>query len=358
MRDSGESRQQDPNDARWAAIVARDGRADGQFVYSVRTTGVYCRPSCAARRPRPENVRFHPDAAAAARAGFRPCRRCRPDANDGDRSRLLIAQLCRAMDAGAAATVGESARHAGLGIAALRRRFRAATGLTPKAYAIAARARRLRDDILRAPRVTDAIHAAGFASGGHFDAQSAAMLGMTAGRYRAGGAGTTIRFAIGTCSLGSILVAMTARGVCAILLGDDPDALLRDLQDRFARATLLGGDADFDTRMAAVIAFVDRPDASFDLPLDLRGTVFQHRVWQALRTIPPGVTITYAALAKRIGAPTAVRAVARACAANPLAVAIPCHRVVRSDGTLSGYRWGIERKRELLAREARAERGR
>ncbi|EWS52549.1 Regulatory protein of adaptative response [Methylibium sp. T29] len=230
--------------------------------------------------------------------------------------------------------------------------FKAVTGLTPRAYATAHRARRLREALgRRGGTVTDAIYDAGFNSGGRYYETADGVLGMTATRYRAGGAGTAIRFAIGQCSLGAILVAQSERGICAILLGDDPDALARDLQDRFPQARLIGGEADFEDWVARVVGFVEAPGLGLDLPLDVRGTAFQQRVWQALRDIPPGRTASYAEVAARIGAPTAVRAVAQACAANALAVAIPCHRVVRSDGALSGYRWGVERKRQLLALE-------
>ena len=244
------------------------------------------------------------------------------------------------------------ATHAGLSVSHLHRIFKAVTGLTPKAYAAAHRARRVRAVLARSGTVTEAIYDAGYNSSGRFYEDSARVLGMTPTRYRAGGADTQIRFAIGECSLGAILVAASAQGVCAVLIGDDPDRLARDLQDRFPRAVLIGADADFERIVATVVGFVEAPALGLDLPLDIRGTAFQQRVWQALREIPAGQTASYAEIARRIGAPKAVRAVAGACAANPLAVAIPCHRVVRNDGRLSGYRWGVERKRALLDREA------
>jgi AraC family transcriptional regulator of adaptative response/methylated-DNA-[protein]-cysteine methyltransferase len=231
--------------------------------------------------------------------------------------------------------------------------FKAVTGLTPKAYAAARRAERVRAELPRAGTVTEAIYEAGFNSNGRFYASASEMLGMTPTDYRSGGKRASIRFAVAECSLGSVLVAATDRGVCAILLGNDPEALVRDLQDRFPRAELIGGDAAFEQTVAAVLGMVEAPSRAVDLPLDVRGTAFQQRVWQALRTIPPGSTATYTDIADRIGAPKAVRAVAQACASNPVAIAIPCHRVVRNDGSLSGYRWGIERKRALLEREAR-----
>jgi len=212
----------------------------------------------------------------------------------------------------------------------------------------------MRTELARQPTITDALHEAGYGSSGRFYEQADAVLGMTPSAWRAGGINTDIQFAVGACSLGAILVAESCRGICAILLGDDPERLLQDLQDRFPQAQLLGGDAAFEQRIAQVVGFVEAPAIGLDLPLDIRGTAFQQRVWQALRAIPAGRTLSYSELAAAIGSPRAVRAVASACAANALAVVIPCHRIIRQDGALSGYRWGIERKRELLAREARS----
>jgi AraC family transcriptional regulator of adaptative response/methylated-DNA-[protein]-cysteine methyltransferase len=234
------------------------------------------------------------------------------------------------------------------------RLFKAQAGVTPKAYADAHRARRVREGLAGDGTVTQAIYDAGFNSGGRFYERSADVLGMTPTRFRRGGERTLIRFAIGDCSLGAILVAATDKGVCAIMLGDDPEALARGLQDRFPRAELIGADAAFEATVAKVVGLVERPGAGLDLPLDIRGTAFQQRVWDALRQLKSGETASYADIARRIGAPKAMRAVAQACAANRLAVAIPCHRVVRTDGDLSGYAWGVERKRALLEREAAA----
>lgn len=251
-------------------------------------------------------------------------------------------------------TLAKLADAAGLSTYHFHRVFKAVTGLTPKDYAATRRTERVRDQLLRSKSVTEAIYDAGFNSNSRFYERSDAMLGMTPTVWRAGGADAEIRFAVGECSLGSILVAQSSKGICAIFLGDDPDRLLRDLQDRFPRARLIGGDTEFEELVAKVIGFVEAPGIGLDLPLDVRGTAFQQRVWQALRRIPTGSTASYTEIAKRIGAPQSVRAVAAACAANVLAVAIPCHRVVRNDGALSGYRWGIERKRALLEREASA----
>lgn len=340
-------------DPRWAAVRTRDASADGQFFYSVRSTGVYCKPSCGARAARPENVAFHASAAAAEAAGFRPCRRCRPDLPAlAQRQAALIAELCRFIEASetppALATLAE---RAGLSPHHLHRLFKARTGLTPKAYAEAHRARRLRAQLPAADSVTAAAYEAGFNASSRFYARAEGLLGMAPRRYRDGGAEAEIRFAIGQCALGAILVAQSGRGLCAISLGEDPEALLRELQDQFPKARLIGGDADFERLVARVVGFVEAPGLGLDLPLDVRGTAFQQRVWQALREIPPGHTVSYAEIAERIGAPAAVRAVAGACAANRLAVAIPCHRVLRQDGSLSGYRWGVDRKQALLDRE-------
>jgi AraC family transcriptional regulator of adaptative response/methylated-DNA-[protein]-cysteine methyltransferase len=344
------------DDARWDAVVSKDKRADGQFYFSVRTTGVYCRPSCPARRARRENVAFHLSCEAAEAAGFRSCKRCRPrEASQSERDAALIARACSLIEksdeplrlASLAAACGLSPFH-------FHRLFKARTGLTPKAYADAHRADRVRNALPTSKTITDAIYDAGFNSNGRFYASSTQVLGMTPGRYRAGGERVQIRFAIGECSLGSILVAATDKGVCAILMGNDPDALVRQLQDRFAKAELIGGDAKFETLVAKVVGFVEQPRLGLDLPLDVRGTAFQQRVWKALRQIGVGKTASYGEIAARIGNPKSIRAVAQACAANMLAVAIPCHRVIRTDGQLSGYRWGVQRKRALLEREKRA----
>lgn len=342
------------SDPRWAAVVARDAAADGSFYYAVRTTGVYCRPSCPSRLARPENVELHATREDAERAGFRPCRRCRPDdASATQRQSALVASLCRLIEgADRAPTLAVLADHAGMSPFHLQRLFKAVTGVSPGTYARACRAGRLKRELVRSPDVTSAIFEAGYGSSGRFYEDAPERLGMTPSRYRAGGTDACIRFAVGECSLGAILVACSERGVCAIALGDEPDTLVKELQDRFPRAEMVGDDPAFMQTVAAVVAFVDEPRRAVELPLDIRGTAFQERVWQALRRIPPGSTVTYSELAARLGVPQGARAVAGACAANVLAVAIPCHRVVRSDGTLSGYRWGVARKRALLDRES------
>ena len=342
------------NEERWAAVVKRDPTADEQFYYSVATTGVFCRPSCPSRLARRENVRFHDTCADAERAGFRPCKRCKPGMPSlAKQYAAMVAETCRLIEAAdTPPNLAALAQAGGMSRYHFHRIFKAVTGVTPKAYAVAHRAKRIRDALTRSGTVTEAIYDAGFNSNGRFYAASAQMLGMTPTVFRAGGAHAAIRFAVGECSLGAVLVAATDKGVCAILLGDDADVLVRDLQDRFPHAELIGGDEEFERMVAQVVGFIEAPALGLDLPLDVRGSVFQQRVWQALRQIPAGATASYAEIAARIGSPKAVRAVAQACAANAIAVAIPCHRVVRSDGTLSGYRWGVERKRALLAREA------
>ncbi|SMC23766.1 AraC family transcriptional regulator, regulatory protein of adaptative response / methylated-DNA-[protein]-cysteine methyltransferase [Andreprevotia lacus DSM 23236] len=337
-------------DPRWADITARNHAADGRFYYSVKSTGVYCRPSCAARRARPENVAFHASCADAERAGFRPCKRCKPDQPSlQEQYAAKVSAACRIIDAAEVPpSLDELAEATGISAYHFHRIFKQLTGLTPKGYAKARRAERMRDELSRGSHVTEALYEAGYQSNTRFYAESNAVLGMTPKDYRAGGRQAQIRFAIGQCKLGAILVAQSQRGLCAISLGNDPDALLRELQDRFPRAELIGGDAAFEHLVAQVVGFIEAPAKGLDLPLDVQGTAFQQRVWQALRDIPAGETASYAEIANRIGAPKAVRAVAGACAANTLAVAIPCHRVVRSDGELSGYRWGVERKRALL----------
>jgi AraC family transcriptional regulator, regulatory protein of adaptative response / methylated-DNA-[protein]-cysteine methyltransferase len=341
------------SDPRWAAVVARDPQA--KFFYSVKTTGVYCRSSCAARLARPENVQFHLTCKDAEKAGFRPCKRCKPDQASPVEHLQKISSACRLIEnSETPPSLKLLAQHVGLSTYHFHRVFKAATGLTPKGYAAAHRASLVRKSLNKSDTVTDAIYDAGYNSNSRFYETSNQVLGMTPSNYRAGGAQTDIRFAVGECSLGSILVAQSERGICAIFLGDDPDALVRELQDQFPNANLIGGDAGFEQLVAKVVGFVEAPERGLDLPLDVRGTAFQQRVWQSLGKIPAGSTASYTDVAKLIGSPRSVRAVAQACGANKLAVVIPCHRVVRNDGALSGYRWGVERKRALLKKEANA----
>jgi AraC family transcriptional regulator of adaptative response/methylated-DNA-[protein]-cysteine methyltransferase len=342
------------DDPRWARIVARDKTADGCFWYSVATTGIYCRPSCPSRTANPRNVQLHDTLAAAKATGFRPCKRCNPDgiSIEGENA-AIIAQACRLIEESEEEpSLNDLAKAVGRSPSYFHRMFKAITGLTPKDYAVAHRAAKVRQGLDSGNSVTEAMYDAGFNSSGRFYEKSTGLLGMTPTQYRAGGANEEIRFAVGETSLGAILVASSKKGVASILLGTDPDTLVRNLQDRFPKARLIGADGDYEALVARVVGFVEAPNLGLDLPLDVRGTAFQQRVWQALQDIPVGQTVSYAEVARRIGSPTAVRAVAGACAANNLAVAIPCHRVVRNDGSLSGYAWGVERKRVLLDREA------
>jgi AraC family transcriptional regulator, regulatory protein of adaptative response / methylated-DNA-[protein]-cysteine methyltransferase len=344
-------------DPRWNAVLARDSAADGRFVYAVKTTGVYCRPSSTSRLPKPENVEFFESAAAAEAAGYRASRRAATDQTSiTAQHAALVGDACRRIEqAESPPSLEQLAGYAGLSPYHFHRVFKRGTGLTPKGYASAHRARRMRESLSRpASSITQAIYEVGFNSNGRFYEVADRLLGMRPKDYRAGGANAEIRFAVGECSLGSILVAESERGVCAILLGDDPEQLVRELQDQFPQAHLIGGNPGFEQLVAQVVGLVEAPALGTSLPLDTRGTAFQERVWQALREIPPGTTASYAEIAERIGQPRAVRAVAQACGKNHLAVAIPCHRVVRHDGQLSGYRWGVERKRDLLERERHA----
>jgi AraC family transcriptional regulator of adaptative response/methylated-DNA-[protein]-cysteine methyltransferase len=344
------------DEQRWEAILSRDKKAEGVFFYSVRTTGIYCRPTCGGRNAKRENVAFHATCAEAEAAGFRACKRCRPNEPRGSElSGPSIERACRLIESSeklpplavlaAVARVSPSHFH---------RVFKAQVGITPREYGLSWRRGRVQRELVAQKSVTQAAYSAGYGSSSQFYVESVKSLGMPPAKYRTGGAGLAIKFAIGQCWLGAILVAATEVGICAILLGDDPQELLDDLERRFSNAELLGDDKKFNRTVAQVVGFLENPLRGLELPLDIRGTVFQQQVWSALQRIPPGKTTTYTEIARRLGKPTAVRAVAQACAANPLAVAIPCHRVVRRDGGLAGYRWGIERKRTLLEHEVQA----
>jgi AraC family transcriptional regulator of adaptative response/methylated-DNA-[protein]-cysteine methyltransferase len=338
---------------RWTAVTARDVRALGQFFYAVTTTQVFCRPTCASRQPLRKNVRFFDSASAAETAGFRPCKRCRPsdEAMPSDQVDAVV-KACRAIEESAVLlTADELAQIVSMSRFHFQRVFKLVTGLTPREYTLALQARRVREGLATEAPMADVIYDAGFASSGRFYETAPELLGMKPAALRAKGAGQDIRFAVGQSSMGAILVAATERGVCAILIDDDPQFLVKDLQRRFANATFRAGDEAFDQWVALVVGFVESPRLGLDLPLDIQGTAFQQRVWKALRDIPIGTTASYADIARAVGAPKAARAIAQACGANPIAVAIPCHRVVRADGDLSGYRWGVGRKRQLLALE-------
>ncbi|WP_048305511.1 bifunctional DNA-binding transcriptional regulator/O6-methylguanine-DNA methyltransferase Ada [Halomonas sp. PR-M31] len=344
-------------DPRWQSVLGRDKVADGAFVYAVKTTGIYCRPSCPSRNAKPENVIFFASPADAEVAGYRSCQRCNPKGHSSTEANVaIVAAACRLIEnSDVLPKLDDLAASVGMSASYFHRQFKVTTGLTPKAYGAAHRMKKVRAELSDAETsVSSAIYGAGFNSNSRFYEQSDEVLGMTPTVYKQGGKDADIRFAVGQCSLGAILVARSSKGICAIALDDDPERLIHELQDRFPKANLLGGDAEFEKLIAHIVGLVEAPRVGLDLPLDIRGTAFQQRVWQALREIPVGETATYADIAQRIGQPTSVRAVAQACGANKIAVAIPCHRVVRSDGALSGYRWGVDRKRALLEKEAQA----
>jgi len=341
-------------ETRWNAVVQRDRQADGAFVYGVATTGIYCRPGCPSKLPNRENVRFFDTWEEAERAGFRPCKRCSPSASRPPAPHLeIIRRACRLIeDADEPPTLQALADTVGLSPAYFHRRFKEIVGVTPKQYAVQQRINRMQGTLQASPTVTEAIYASGFASSSRFYADATQTLGMHPSDYRNKGAGIQIRFATVPCYLGWLLVAATAKGICAIIFADTPEDLEKSLQARFPKAEFTKGDSEFTTWVAQVLDFLESPQEGLHLPLDIQGTAFQRRVWAALQEIPVGETASYSDIAARIGNPKASRAVAQACAANPVAVAIPCHRVVRRDGSLGGYRWGKERKRLLLEQEA------
>ena len=343
------------DEARWGAVVGRDAQADGQFFFAVATTGVYCYPSCSARRPRRENVAFYPARALAEAHGYRPCRRCRSDLRPpGLRQAELVAGACRALHAAGEPSLRELADAAGMSPHHFQRVFKRSTGLTPKQYARAQRDARMREQLAAGDSVTDAIYAAGYGSGSRFYERADEVLGMGARAYARGGLQQRVRFCVSDCWLGKVLVAATSVGVCAIFFGSEAAQLEADLRQRLPNAELQAADEDseFAHWVTQVLEFVEAPRGEFPLPLDIAGTAFQQRVWAALREVPSGGTASYTQIASAIGQPSATRAVAGACGANPVAVAVPCHRIVRQDGKLSGYRWGVPRKRALLDREA------
>lgn len=344
------------DDDRWQSVVDRDVDADGQFVFAVQTTGIFCRPSCRAKHALRKNVRFYADAQQAQNAGFRPCKRCQPDKDSAQQHRLdKIARACQLLEQESPLTLDELAQQVAMSPYHLHRLFKAMTGMTPKVWQQSWRARRLRDALAKGVPVTQAILNAGFPDSSSYYRKADQALGMTAKQFRKGGDNVSVRYTLADCALGRCLVAESERGICAILLGDDDATLVADLHALFPAAQDVPADANFQQRVREVIVAINSRDAPLSLPLDIRGTAFQQQVWQALRTIPCGETVSYQQLASAIGKPKAVRAVASACGANKLAIVIPCHRVIRGDGALSGYRWGIARKAQLLHREATGE---
>ena len=344
---------------RWGAVIRRERTADARFVYAVRTTGIYCRPTCPARLALRKNVRFFDTFAEAERAGFRACHRCKPNGvSPAENDFRLVRLACRMIEAAEEAVPGTAlAEAAGLSRFHFQRMFKRVAGVTPRQYGIALRNERARKSLRKAGTVTEAIYSAGFNASSRFYEHSNAMLGMRPKDYRARGKGLAIEYAVVKSALGPVLVAGTSRGICAVHFGESRAQLEKYLQNTFSSAEICVAGKDFQLLVEAVVKEIAGEESARQVPLDLRGTVFQHRVWEALRQLPAGETITYTALAERLGKPSAVRAVAGACAANPVAVVVPCHRVVRSDGTLAGYRWGLARKEKLLKREAQKKRG-
>jgi len=343
------------DDARWEAIVARDKNADGSFFYAITTTGIYCYPSCPSRLALRSNTQLFDTALDAVHAGFRPCKRCKSDQETPSlRDAQIIAKVCKMIeDADEIPSLDALAQSQNMSRFHFHRLFKSITGITPKAYATAHRAHKIRTELSEHDRsITEAAYQAGFNSSGQFYAKSAEILGMTPTHFKNGGHSETIYYSIGICSFGAILVARSEKGICSILIHNDDNPILADLQKRFPKATLIKDQIDFNHWLAQVIQFVETPKQNLELPLDIRGTVFQQRVWQLLQKIPLGRTASYTDIATQLGDPKAVRAVAKACAANPIALLVPCHRVIRSDGGISGYRWGVENKLALISREA------
>ncbi len=344
-------------EARWRAVVDRDAAFDGRFVYAVRSTGVFCRPSCPSRRPRRERVAFYPDPAAAAAAGFRACRRCRPaEAAPADPTRERVLAACRAIERrvaeGERPTLEALGAEVGLSPSHLQRVFKRTLGVSPREWAARCRSERLKAGLRRGESILESLYDAGFGSTSRVYGSADARLGMTPGRYRRGGRGLVIRHATARTPLGWLLVAATPRGVCRVALGSSARALTAELRRELPEAEIAAEDAELRGWLEELATWLAGERTWPELPVDVRGTAFQCRVWQALREIPEGSTATYAEVARRVGRATAARAVARACATNPAALAIPCHRVVPASGGEGGYRWGARRKRALLENEA------
>lgn len=338
------------DDTRWDLVCRREG---ADFLYAVTTMGIYCRPGCPSPRPKRENVRFFAEVGPAEAAGFRACKRCDPKGERAAIARAVVADACAFIEAEEAIpSLERLADRAGYSRFHFLRMFRDHTGLTPRSFAEGVRARRLQAALAGGARVADAVAEAGFGSESRVYEDTGRLLGMTPGALRRGGAGETIRTAIADCRFGRLLVGATASGVCFLGFAEPDDALLGDLRQRFPKARIVADDDGLTAIVETIVAFMDEPRQALDLPLDLRGTAFQLRVWETLRRIPAGETRTYAQLAEMVGNPAAIRAVARSCATNPVSLAVPCHRVIGSDGGLTGYRWGVPRKRDLLAREA------
>ena len=330
--------------------MARDARQDGRFVFAVRTTGIYCRPSCPSRRPRRDSVEFFPNPNEAERAGYRACLRCKP--TEVSSQAKYVTRARQLLDsAESVVTLADLSKRVGLSAFHLQRLFKRATGLSPREYQSARRMQHVKTELRKGEDVTTALYDAGFGSPSRLYEKAPQRLGMTPGEYRRGGAGASISFAIVPTPLGRLLVAATERGLCAVRFGESISELERGLRTEFHAAELHRDDAAMRKYVDPLLSAIRGENTTVDLPLDIRATAFQMKVWEALRQIPAGETRSYSEVAREIGEPRAVRAVARACATNPVALAVPCHRVVRGDGELAGYRWGVERKKKLLEKE-------
>jgi AraC family transcriptional regulator of adaptative response/methylated-DNA-[protein]-cysteine methyltransferase len=341
-------------DAQWQAVLSKDNQFDGQFVFAVSSTGIFCRPSCPSRRPRRDRVSFFPSPQAAEQAGFRACRRCHPGKERlMDPQVEMASKVCRLIDEndGEPTTLAVLSSAIGVSTFHLQRTFRSVMGITPSQYAEARRIGRFKQGVRDGESITNAIYDAGFGSSSRLYETAASQLGMTPATYGKGGRGAIIKYAIANCSLGKLLVAATESGVCSVTLGDSDSLLESELKKEFCHAEIQRDEALLSSALQAIVDHLKGKSQRIDLPLDVRATAFQMQVWQQLRAIPFGKTLSYSEVAKAIGQEKAVRAVARACATNPVALVIPCHRVIREDKSLSGYRWGLERKKQLLAEE-------
>ncbi len=345
------------DEARWQGVLDKNSSLDGSYFFAVKTTGIYCRPSCSSRVPKRTNVIFYLTTEEARTAGFRACLRCAPDGvTKQQQQTAAILHACRLIEnSDERITLQVLAHQVGLSEHHFHRVFKDVTGVTPHDYYKSRQIAQIGQALQSTATVTEAMYAAGFNSSGRFYENTNAMLGMTPKAYKAGGQNEVIRMAVRTCSLGLVLVAATTRGICTIEFGDNQAALEKTLNTRFPKALIISEDAEFKQWLTQLLAHIELPKKALQLPLDIRGTVFQQQVWNALQAIPLGQTASYGDVATRIGKPKAVRAVATACASNVLAIAIPCHRVVRGNGELSGYRWGVERKRKILNSETKLE---